>query len=72
MKNKDHKKILKTIWDMRHLTLEEALKKISGSPSLQFLLTSMGAWLLLRWVMAIWISVHVVYLVCRIFKMVLG
>lgn len=70
--NQDDKATFKTLWDMRHLTVDEFLKKISAHPDLKFLLTSVGVWFVLRYVIGLWIGAHVLYFVYRIFNLVLG
>jgi len=70
--NQDDKGKLKTLWDMRHLTVDEFVSKISVHPDLKFLLTTVGAWFLLRCVIGIWIGAHVIYFVYRIFNIVLS
>lgn len=70
--NTNDKGTLKALWDMRHLTVDECLKKLSTHPDLKFLLTAVGGWFLLRWLMGLWIGVHVLYFVFRIFNLVLG
>ncbi len=65
----EEKGTLKTLWEMRQLTIEECLIKISNHPDLKFLLTTAGIWFLLRWIIGIWIGGHVIYFVYRIFNM---
>lgn len=60
------------LWEMRKLTANEALDKISKNKDLKFLLTTAGIWFLLRLSIGIWIGVHVIYFLYRIFNVVLG
>lgn len=62
---------VKTLWNMRNLTVDEFLELLSKHPDLKFLLTTVGAWFLLRSVIGIWIGVHVLYFVYRIFNLVI-
>lgn len=68
----NNKGTLQKIWNMRHLTVDECLNKISGEPDLKFLLTTVGAWFLLRWIIGVWIGAHAIYFVYRMFNLVLG
>jgi hypothetical protein len=70
--NTNDKGTLKTLWDMRHLTVDEFLKKLSANPELKLLLTVVGGWFVLRWVIGLWIGVHVIYFIYRIFNLVLN
>jgi hypothetical protein len=70
--NQNDKGTLKALWEMRHLTVDECLAKVSTHPDLKFLLTTMGAWFLLKLIMSVWIGAHVIYYVYRIFNLVLG
>ena len=47
-KRKKSKAIFSAIWQMRHLTLNECLAKISNDADLKFLLTISGIWFFLR------------------------
>jgi hypothetical protein len=69
---KDKKELLKILWDLRHLTLKECLEKISTDPDLKFLLTATSIWLLVKWILGLWIAVHVIYFVTRVFNLVLA
>ena len=66
------KETFKLLWEMRHLTVDEFFSKIAVHPDLKFLLTTVGAWFLLRCVIGIWIGAHVIYFICRIFSLVLS
>ncbi len=68
--NESNKNRLKDLWDLRHLTVNEFLSKIASHPDLKFLLTSVGIWFLVRWLIGLWIGGHVIYFVCRIFNVV--
>jgi hypothetical protein len=70
--NENHKELLKSLWDLRHLTVKEALAKIGGDPNLKFLLTGAGVWFLLRLLLVSWIAGHIIYFIGRIFNLVLG
>jgi hypothetical protein len=70
--NQNDRGTLKKLWDMRNLSVDEFLQKISIHPDLKFLLTTVGAWFLLRWIIGIWIGAHVIYFIYRIFNLVLG
>jgi len=69
--NQKDKGTLKVLWEMRHLSVDEALTKIAAHPDLKFLLTTVGAWFLLRLVVGVWIGAHVIYYLYRIFHLVL-
>lgn len=71
MKN-ENAKPLKALWEMRHLTVEECIKKISETADLKFLLSAMGVWFFVRLLLTIWIVSHVFYFTYRIFNMVLS
>ena len=66
------KATLKKLWTLRNLTVNEFLEKISTQDDLKFLLTTVGIWFLLRWVISIWIGIHVLYFSYRIFNVVLN
>lgn len=59
----------KSLWDYRHLTVEDALEKISRISSLKFLLTSVGIWVLVREIIIISILVQLLYWFCRFSKL---
>ncbi|RDI41125.1 hypothetical protein AQULUS_24140 (plasmid) [Aquicella lusitana] len=68
----EKKGILKTIWEMRHLTVEECLSTISNNSDLKFLVTTVGIWFLLRWFIGIWIGAHLIYFFYRLFILVMA
>jgi hypothetical protein len=70
--NQKDKGTLKALWGMRHLSVDECLAKITAHPDLQFLLTTVGIWFLLRLVVGVWIGAHVLYFIYRIFHLVLA
>lgn len=63
---------LSMLWEMRNLTINQAKQKISENADLKFLLTTAGIWFLLQWIIGLWIGVHVIYFVIRIFNLVLS
>lgn len=67
----NNKSKLSDLWEMRNLSVDEVIKKISQNHDLKFLLTAAGIWLMARWLIGLWIAGHVVYFVYRIFTMVL-
>jgi hypothetical protein len=69
---KDDVGSLKSLWEMRHLSVEDCLKNISTNPDLKFLLGAMGVWFFVRLLLVTWIGAHVIYFVYRIFSMVAG
>lgn len=70
--NKNIKEKLNRLWEMRNVTVEEFLEILSKNSDLKFLLTTVGMWFLLRWVIGLWIGVHAIYFVYRIFNLVLA
>lgn len=69
LKDKD---IIKALWNLRHLTVNECLEKIKASHDLQFLLTVSGIWFFVRITVFILFSIHFFSLLGRIFRLVLG
>ena len=80
VKNKREEKIMKqnsketfkALWEMRQLTVDECLKKISTDSALKFLVTAAGAWFLFRQLIGMWIGAHLLYFIYRVFHLVLA
>ena len=70
--NQENQNKIKLLWEMRHLTVDECLKKIANTPGLKFLLTSVGLWFLVKCLLRLWVGAHVIYIVYRIFNLVSG
>jgi hypothetical protein len=66
------KTILKRLWNMRHVSLEECLATIKTSPDLQFLLTLGGIWFFVRITLFFIIAIELFSFIGRVFRMVLG
>jgi len=70
--NQDGKKTVKELWAMRNVSVDDFLESITTHPDLKFLLTTVGAWFALRCLLFVWIGTHVIYIVYRIFNLVLN
>lgn len=73
MTNEDRKTSSKIGWgDLKALTVDECIERISAHSDLKFILTAAGCWLILRWLVGLWILGHVSYLFYRLIVLVLG
>ena len=70
--NKFTKDDLKELVQMKGLTVKEFIEKVKNHPRLSFLITTAGIWLLIQMVLGLWIAAHVVYIVHRIFQMLMS
>jgi hypothetical protein len=70
--NQSNKPKVRLIWEMRNLSVNELIDKVSKHTDLKYFLTVAGILFLLRWLLVLWIGAHVMYLVYRIFNMVIG
>ena len=62
---------LKELWEMRNLSVGDFLAALNQYPALKYFLTTAGIWFVLRLFIGLWIGVHAIYLVYRIFNLVL-
>lgn len=67
-----NKEDIKELMTMKQLTVREFIKKLKSHPRLNFLLTTAGIWILIQAVFSVVITINVLYVVGRIFNMVLG
>tara|TARA_R110000868_G_scaffold277858_5_gene537650 strand:+ start:499 stop:714 length:216 start_codon:yes stop_codon:yes gene_type:complete len=63
---------VKELIGMKELTVKDFIKRIEQHPTLNGLLTTAGVWLMLRTLLFIMILANVIYVVYRIFNMVLN
>lgn len=70
--NKLNRSQLKEILEMKDLTVKDAIEKISKHSELKFLLTTAGIWLIVRYVLAVVVGGNLLYVLYRIFHLVLG
>lgn len=70
--NQSGKGKLQRLLELRELTVDELMQKLSERPALKFVLTTAGIWFLFRWAIGLWIGVHVIYLIYHIFDLVLN
>jgi uncharacterized membrane protein len=70
--NKLTKDDMKELMAMRELTVREFFEKIKQHPTLSGLLTTAGVWFVTRTLLLIMIWGNVIYIVTRIFNMVLN
>lgn len=63
---------LNELWGMRNLTVDECIAAIAKHPGLKFLLTSVGIWYLLRWLIGVSVSIHLINSLWHLFRIVAG
>jgi hypothetical protein len=70
-KRKD-KDIVKALWEMRHLIVNDCIANIKKHKDLQFLLTVGGVWFFVRLTIFMLVAFQLFSFLGRIFRMVLG
>lgn len=71
-KGKLSKADMKELLAMKNLTVGEFINQLKNHPTLHFLLTTAGVWLLVQIVFSLFVAVNVLYAVGRVFRLVLG
>lgn len=70
--NEDKNEVVKDLWEMRHLSVEEFIKNLSNHPDLKFLITTAGVWFVAKMFFCMLLLGNLIYFVYQVFSIVLS